>query len=75
MAARYSWLDLSNDGIRGGTLEEWSLAINWVLFSNLRVSSNYVLSRAGDRKRAEGANNAAETGIAHSWVTRIQVDF
>ncbi len=75
LAARYSWLDLSNDGIRGGTLEEWSLAINWVLFSNLRVSSNYVLSRAGDRKRADGANNAAETGIAHSWVTRIQVDF
>ena len=36
---------------------------------------NYVLSRAGDRKRADGANNAAETGIAHSWVTRIQVDF
>jgi phosphate-selective porin OprO/OprP len=72
LAARFSWLDLSNGGIRGGTLEEWSLAINWVLFSNLRVSNNYVLSRTGDR---DGAGAGAESGIAHSWVTRIQVDF
>jgi phosphate-selective porin OprO/OprP len=68
IATRYSWLDLSNDGIRGGTLEEWSFALNWVLFSNFRVSNNYVLSRTGDRPDAE-------SGIAHSWVTRIQIDF
>jgi phosphate-selective porin OprO/OprP len=67
-ALRYSWLDLSNDGVRGGTLSEWSLALNWVLFSNLRVSNNYVLSLTGDQADAE-------SGIAHSWVTRIQVDF
>lgn len=68
LAARYSWLDLSNDGIRGGWLEEWSLAFNWVLFSNLRMSNNYVLSRTGDRP-------GTESGIAHSWVTRFEVDF
>jgi phosphate-selective porin OprO/OprP len=68
VAARYSWLDLSNDGIRGGWLSEWTLAFNWVLFSNLRMSNNYVISQTGDRP-------GTESGIAHSWVTRFQVDF
>jgi phosphate-selective porin OprO and OprP len=68
LATRYSWLDLSNDGIRGGTLGEWSAAINWVLFSNLRMSNNYVLSKTRDRP-------GTESGIAHSWVTRFQIDF
>jgi phosphate-selective porin OprO/OprP len=67
-ALRYSLLDLSNDGIRGGTLSEWSFAMNWVPFSNMRVSNNYVLSRAGDRA-------GTQSGIAHSWVTRFQIDF
>lgn len=68
LATRYSWLDLSDDGIRGGTIHEWSAAINWVLFSNLRMSNNYVLTQTGDR-------NGFQSGIAHSWVTRFQVDF
>jgi phosphate-selective porin OprO/OprP len=68
IATRYSWLDLSNDGIRGGTLGEWSAALNWVLLSNLRVSTNYVLAHTGDRP-------GTRSGIAHSWVTRFQVDF
>lgn len=73
LAGRYSWLDLSNDGIRGGTLEEWSLALNWVLFSNLRVSNNYVFSRTGDRPSVPGENR--KSGVAHSWVVRFQIDF
>jgi phosphate-selective porin OprO/OprP len=67
-AARYSWLDLSNDGIRGGTLGEASVALNWTLLSNLRMSNNYVLSHTGDRP-------GFDSGIAHSWVTRFEVDF
>lgn len=68
VATRLSWLDLSNGGIRGGTLGEWSIALNWVLFSNLRMSNNYVLSRSGDRP-------GLDSGIAHTWVTRFQLDF
>ena len=49
-------------------LSEWTIALNRVLFSNMRVSNNYVLSRTGDR-------TGTESGTAHSWVTRIQVDF
>ncbi len=68
LAARFSWLDLTNDGIRGGTLQEWAFALNWSLFSNLRVSNNYVFSKTGNR-------SGARTGTAHSWVTRFQIDF
>jgi phosphate-selective porin OprO/OprP len=68
VATRYSWLDLTNDGIRGGTLGELSLAINWSLFSNLRMSNNYVFSHTADRA-------GTPSGNAHSWVTRFQVDF
>ena len=73
-ALRYSWLDLSSDGIRGGTLSEWSLALNWVLFSNMRVSTNYVLSRARDRAGST-FTQPGQSGIAPSLVTRIQIDF
>jgi phosphate-selective porin OprO/OprP len=89
-AVRYSWLDLSDDGIRGGTLAEWSLALNWVLFSNMRISNSYVVSLVRDRvdpaipaiPPSPGDPgtpftpvNSRDGGIAHSWVTRIQIDF
>jgi phosphate-selective porin OprO/OprP len=75
-ALRYSWLDLSNDGIRGGTLSEWSVALNWVLFSNMRVSTNYVFSHVRDRgPTSAGPRPDTESGFAHSLVTRIEVDF
>jgi len=73
-ALRYSWLDLSSSGIRGGTLSEWSLALNWVLFSNTRVSNNYVLSRARDRAGST-FTQPGQSGTAHSLVTRNQIDF
>lgn len=68
LATRYAWLDLSNDGIRGGTLSEWSLALNWVLFSNFRMNNNFVLSQAKDRA-------GTQSGLAYSWVTRFEIDF
>lgn len=68
VATRVSWLDLSDEGIRGGNLAEWTVAFNWVLFSNLRMTNNYILSRTGDRP-------GRESGLAHSWVTRFQLDF
>jgi phosphate-selective porin OprO/OprP len=88
LALRYSWLDLSNGGIRGGTLSEWSFALNWSPFSNMRVSNNYVLSQTRDRASIpfiagdpgppvvpDTPAISAKSGIAHSWVTRFEIDF
>jgi len=82
LALRYSWLDLSNSGIRGGTLSEWSFALNWSPFSNMRVSNNYVLSQTRDRASIPAIPGSppvpaisAKSGFAHSWVTRFEIDF
>jgi phosphate-selective porin OprO/OprP len=88
LALRYSWLDLSNAGIRGGTLSEWSFALNWSPFSNMRVSNNYVLSQTRDRASIpfiagdpgppvvpDTPAISAKSGFAHSWVTRFEIDF
>jgi len=58
----------AGDGVTGGTLNETTFSLNWVIFSNLRISNNYVLSIARDRV-------GTDSGLAHSWVTRFQVDF
>jgi phosphate-selective porin OprO/OprP len=68
LAARISWLDLTNDGIRGGELIDGAIAFNWVLFSNLRMNNNYVLSHARER-------GGVRSGFAHTWLTRFQIDF
>jgi phosphate-selective porin len=48
--------------------DDFSLAANWVIFSNLRTSTNYVFSHTADR-------NGSASGVAHSWVTRFEIDF
>ena len=42
LAARYSYLDLSDQNIRGGTENNTTLGINWHLYSNFRIMANWV---------------------------------
>ncbi len=42
LAARYSELDLSDEGIDGGRLQDLTLGVNWYLNPNTRVMLNYV---------------------------------
>lgn len=42
LAARYSYVDLSDSGINGGRLSDWTLALNWHLNPNMRVQLNYI---------------------------------
>ncbi len=42
VAARYSYLDLDDEGISGGTLNDFTFGLNWYLTTNYRVSFNYV---------------------------------
>ncbi len=42
LAARYSELDLSNQDINGGRMQDTTLGVNWYLNPNTRVTMNYV---------------------------------
>ncbi len=56
LAARYSYLDLSDEDLRGGTLNDITAGINWYLFPNTRVMFNYVyahLNGVGDANIAQ----------------------
>jgi len=42
IAGRYSYLDLSDRNIRGGTENNVALGLNWYLYSNFRIMTNWV---------------------------------
>ncbi|MGE4652208.1 MAG: porin, partial [Myxococcota bacterium] len=58
LAARYSHLDLNDNGVDGGIQNDVTLGANWYLYSNLRLMLNWVHaqrahSRVGDGGRAD----------------------
>lgn len=63
VAARYSYVDLSKNGIEGGELDDVTLGINWYLNPAVRVMANYVYA------------DLAGVGDAHLVGTRFQVAF
>ena len=52
LATRYSTLDLKDEDIHGGELGNFTLAVNWYLNPNLRLSFNYVHSDLEDSGEA-----------------------
>jgi phosphate-selective porin OprO/OprP len=65
VAARYSHIDLSDSGIRGGELDTVAAGLNWYLNPNTRVTWNYVFADPSDRY----------SGEANIFQMRFQIDF
>jgi phosphate-selective porin OprO/OprP len=63
VATRWSRVDLSDGPVRGGILTNYSLGVNWYLYSNLRFMTNYVL----------GHRNGL--GDVHIFQSRVSLDF
>ncbi len=63
LAARYSYLDLSDENIRGGTQNNTALGVSWYLYSNLRLMANWVHSHLNG------------VGNENAVVGRISIDF
>lgn len=63
VAARYSHVDLSDGDVSGGREDDMTLGLNWHLFSNARISLNYVWGRVRGQGNVTGAQ------------TRFQLDF
>lgn len=63
LAGRYSWLDLDDAAVDGGTLQDFTLGLNWHLNPNTRVMWNYIHA------------NAEDQGDADIFGMRLQIDF
>jgi len=63
LAARYSYLDLNDKGLRGGIENNTTVGVNWYLYSNLRLMLNWV--------------HAHQNGLGDADIiqTRFAVDF
>ncbi len=63
VAARYSKIDLNDNNVTGGELEDVTLGLNWYLNPNTRIMWNYI--------RAD----LDRTGDSNLFTMRLQVDF
>lgn len=68
LAARYTYIDLSNKAVQAGRLDAVTLGLNWYLNANAKLQFNYDYTQRGD------TNNAAQ-GHIHAFGTRMAVDF
>lgn len=71
VGARYSWIDLQDEGMNGGEEQNVTLALNWYLFSNVMLRANYVYADVKDT--GDVLSNAS--GDIHTFQARAQITF
>jgi len=69
LAARFSWIDLNSNSVRGGRLEDETLGLNWFLGPNIRLMFNYVLANLND------APTKPHNGVCNMFGMRLGIDF
>ncbi|HMB31843.1 MAG TPA: porin [Desulfohalobiaceae bacterium] len=62
-AFRYSSIDLDDESVDGGELEDFTAGLNWYLYPNLRIMFNYILADLED------------IGDTNIFQSRFQLDF
>lgn len=65
---RYAFLDLTDGGIQGGRLYDWTFGLNWFLNPNMKMQFNYDLTY---REATRGDNS----GAVHGLGVRVAHDF
>jgi phosphate-selective porin OprO and OprP len=68
VGVRYSWLDLDNKIIRGGTIHDVTVGLNWFLNPYMKWQWNYICEY-------RNAFNPRHDGWVHGFGTRIAFDF
>ena len=71
IAARYSFIDLNDKTIAGGEEQNFTAGVNWYLYSNLRLTLNYVYADVKDT----GSGNGGVSGNIHTAQARAQLEF
>ena len=74
IGVRYNHLDLNDQGINGGILDNWTAGVNWFWNPNIKWQFNYTTT---DRDVAAVANPAVSPGSGriHGFGTRLAFDF
>lgn len=65
-AVRFSYLDLDNKLVNGGTLQTMTVGVNWYLHSNSKIRFNYVFAHA---------SGGPQPGDLNIFQTRFEFDF
>lgn len=68
VAARYTYLDLNDKAISGGSIHDMTIGLNWFLNPNMKVQWNYFLAH---RNVADPAGD----GFIQGFGTRFALDF
>jgi len=61
LGVRFSYLDLNDKAIQGGTLYDWTVGLNWFWNPNMKVQLNYILTRRD------------QPGVPAAWINGIGV--
>ena len=69
LGARYSWIDLNDQGVHGGFLNETTLGLNWYLNPNMHYAFNYCYTRVVD------LGTAGSTISANGFGVRLTMNF
>jgi phosphate-selective porin OprO/OprP len=59
VGVRFSYLDLNDKGIQGGTLYDWTAGINWFLNPNMKIQVNAILERRN------------QPGVEQAWISGV----
>jgi phosphate-selective porin OprO/OprP len=69
LGLRYSWVDLNDQGVHGGFLDETTAGINWYLNPNMHYTFNYCYTRV------VGLGAAGVTESANGFGVRMTMNF
>ena len=58
---RFSYLDLNDKAIQGGTVYDWTVGLNWFWNPNMKVQLNYILERRD------------QPGVDPAWISGVGV--
>ncbi len=76
VAARFSYLDLNDEFVRGGKLWDVTAGINWYLYPNARITLNYVHSKLDNRTvTIDDVTTSGVDGDANLVEARFYLDF
>ncbi len=71
VAARYAWIDLNDQDIKGGKEQAFTVGLNWYLNPNIRLMADW--TRVLDTSHALGANFTSNADAAASGLDIIQL--